>query len=124
MQDLGLVNGREESLGDERSITQSQVLAAKSRDSSYKSRRRSRCSTRRMLSDLVNSSHVNATSGFPWSSTMEDMRGNARNEGAIAKANRQTTPSEWQAFSERNVQEAAEQVRSIPLIHGQSVLKG
>ena len=47
---------------------------------------------------------------------MEDMRGNSRNEGAIAKANRQTTPSEWQAFSERNVQEAAEQVhRSLQL---------
>ncbi|XP_046635126.1 tektin-1-like [Daphnia pulicaria] len=72
--------------------------------------------TPRLLSDLVHSSQVNATVHFPWSTPGADLGGNDRNAGAITKANRQTTPTEWQSFTERNIQEASEQVhRSLQL---------
>ena len=53
-----------------------------------------------MLSDLVHPSHVNATVHFPWSTGQTELGGTQRNEGAIAKANRQTTPTEWQVKDE------------------------
>ena len=52
-----------------------------------------------MLSDLVHPSHVNATAHFPWSSSQAEVSGTQRNESSIAKANRQTTPTEWQVTS-------------------------
>ena len=56
-----------------------------------------------MLSDLVHPSHVNASVHFPWSSPQSDVGGTQRNEGAIAKSNRQTTPTEWQVIEPHSI---------------------
>jgi len=51
-----------------------------------------------MLSDLVHPSQVNGSVHFPWSSGQGEVSGTQRNESSIAKANRQTTPTEWQVI--------------------------